>query len=219
MRVWRTPHRGNHDFVAFAHYQAAMQSADFYTDYLLNAQEFDDHSKMLAHAVGLARSDGLVLEFGVATGRTITMIAKHCRGQVFGFDSFEGLPESWYGDYRRGTFARDELPPVPDNVTLVTGWFSDTLPSFLAEHPEPVSFLHVDSDLYSSAALVLTQLRDRIVAGTVIVFDEYLNYPGWQRHEHRAFVEFIEATGLPFRYDSFLRASQPVCVVIESGAS
>ena len=211
-------YRGNHDFVALAHYQAGLQSAEFYTANLLKAEEFEDHRKMLQHAVELAKNRGLVMEFGVATGRTINMIAKHRRVPVYGFDSFKGLPESWYGNYRRGTFARDRLPPVPDNVTLVTGWFSDTLPRFLAEHPEPVSFLHVDCDLYSSAAFVLTELRDRIVPGTVIVFDEYFNYPGWQQHEHRAFVEFIEATGMSFRYDSFLRASQPVCVVIEDDA-
>jgi hypothetical protein len=217
-RVWRTQYRGNHDFVALAHYQAAMQSADFYTEYLLKAEEFDDHSKLLGHAVGLAKNGGLAMEFGVATGRTINVIAKHRRGTVYGFDSFKGLPDSWYGDYKRGTFARDDLPPVPENVTLVTGWFSDTLPQFLADHPEPVSFLHIDSDLYSSAAFVLMELRDRIVPGTVILFDEYLNYPGWQKHEHRAFIEFIAATGMSFRYDSFLRASQPVCVVIEDSA-
>lgn len=49
----------------------------------------------------------------------------------------------------------------------------------------------------------------------MILFDEYFNYPGWQQHEHRAFAEFIERSGWKFRYDSFLKASQPVCVVIE----
>ena len=80
-----------------------------------------------------------------------------------------------------------------------------------------MAFLHVDCDLYSSASFVLTQLKDRIQPGTVIVFDEYFNYPGWRKHEHRAFVEFIDATGLSFRYDSFLRCGQPVCVVIDDG--
>lgn len=211
-------YRGNHDVVALAHFMAALQSAEFYTENLLTAQEFDDHEEMLESSVERAKNSGLVMEFGVATGRTINIIAKRHRGPVYGFDSFEGLPESWYGNYRRGTFARDRLPAVPDNVTLVTGWFSDTLPQFLEEHTDPVSFLHIDCDLYSSAVFVLTQLRDRIIPGTVIVFDEYFNYPGWQQHEHRAFSEFISATNMSFRYESFLRASQPVCVVIEGGS-
>lgn len=37
---------------------------------------------------------------------------------------------------------------------LVVDWFDDTLPGFLSEHPGPVSFLHVDSDLHSSATTV-----------------------------------------------------------------
>jgi hypothetical protein len=215
----RQNYRGNHDVVALAHLQAGLQSATFYAEELLGAREFDDHVSMLQHAVGLATVDGQMLEFGVATGRTINVIADEHRGPIFGFDSFKGLPESWYGKYQRGTFARNELPTVRENVTLVSGWFSDTLPAFLAEHSEPVSFLHIDCDLYSSTSFVLTQLQGRIIPGTVILFDEYFNYPGWRQHEHRAFVEFIDATGLSFRYDSFLHASQPVCVVIGGGES
>ncbi|WP_197517024.1 MULTISPECIES: class I SAM-dependent methyltransferase [unclassified Mycobacterium] len=211
---WQSHFRGNYDVVALAHYEAGLQSARFYTEHLLTAREFERHDDLLRHAVGLAKTDGLFLEFGVATGRTISVIANSHTGPVYGFDSFEGLPESWYGQYQRGAFARDDLPPVPANVTLVKGWFSDTLPRFLAEHPEPVSFAHIDSDLYSSAAFVLAQLGDRIRSGAVLLFDEYFNYPGWQLHEHKAFTEFVEGRQLQFRYDSFLRSSQPVCVVI-----
>jgi hypothetical protein len=211
---WQSHARGNYDVVALAHYEAGLQSARFYTEHLLTAREFDHHDDLLRHAVGLAKNDGLFLEFGVATGRTITVIADSRTGPVYGFDSFEGLPESWYGQYQRGSFARHDLPPVPPNVTLVKGLFSDTLAGFLAQHPEPVSFAHIDSDLYSSAAFVLAQLRDRIQSGAVLLFDEYFNYPGWQLHEHKAFTEFVEENQVQFRYDSFLRASQPVCVVI-----
>ena len=207
-------HRGNYDYVALAHYEAGLQSAKFYTDNLLAAKEFDNHEDLLRHAVSIANNDGLFLEFGVATGRTITVLANSRPGPVYGFDSFEGLPESWYGEYQKGAFARDELPTVPSNVTLVKGWFTDTLPVFLSEHPGAVALVHIDSDLYSSAAFVLERLRDRLRPGTVILFDEFLNYPGWQQHEYRAFIEFVNVNQLEFRYDSFLRASQPVCVVI-----
>jgi len=30
------------------------------------------------------------------------------------------------------------------------------------------------------------------------VFDEYFGYHGWQRHEHKAFQEFLSRTGLSF---------------------
>jgi hypothetical protein len=211
----RIHHRGNYDVVALAHYQAGLQSAKFYTENLLNAAEFRNHDDMLTHAANLSRVEGLYLEFGVATGRTINVIAGAHSGPVYGFDSFAGLPEAWWGKYGRGSFARSSLPSVAENVTLVPGWFTDTLPAFLAQHPGPIAFLHIDCDLYSSASFVLMELRERIIPGTVIQFDEYFNYPGWEQHEHRAFAEFVEITGLQFRYDSFLRASQPICVVIE----
>lgn len=84
---------------------------------------------------------------------------------VYGFDSFEGLPEPWYGKYGKGAFARVGLLEVPDNVTLVKGWFDDTLHGFLAEHPGPLAFLHVDCDLYSSTIYAFDQLQDRVVPG------------------------------------------------------
>jgi hypothetical protein len=40
--------------------------------------------------------------------------------------------------------------------------------------------------------VVLELLSDRIIPGTVIVFDELLNYNGYERHEMRALFEFLE---------------------------
>ena len=37
----------------------------------------------------------LWLEFGVASGRTINYISTFTNDTVYGFDSFEGLPEKW----------------------------------------------------------------------------------------------------------------------------
>jgi hypothetical protein len=33
------------------------------------------------------------------------------------------------------------------------------------------------------------------VSGTVIVFDEFYNYPGAEEHEFKAFQEFLDWTG------------------------
>jgi hypothetical protein len=60
----------------------------------------------------------------------------------------------------------------------------------------------------------LESLRNRIRTGTVIVFDEYFNYPGWKMHEHRAWMEFVEKTGIRFRFDSLVRGHQQVCAVV-----
>ena len=74
--------------------------------------------------------DRLVCEFGVFMGASINHIAKLAAGPVFGFDSFEGLPERWLDGQVEGTFAVPKLPGVRENVTLIKGWFNETLPPF-----------------------------------------------------------------------------------------
>ena len=203
------------DVMDVAFWQAAKEAATYYQEHLISAKAFTDTSEMIRDGVRAADPDGLFLEFGVAGGRTIRAIAGAHGGPVFGFDSFEGLPEDWYEGYRKGHFAQAGLPQVPPNVTLVKGWFQDTLPAFLEAHRGPVSFVNVDCDLYSSSSFVLSCLADRFVPGTVIQFDEYFNYPGWREHEYKAFQELIAERKLAYRYRSFLRRHQAVCVILE----
>ncbi|MGY1711436.1 class I SAM-dependent methyltransferase [Geodermatophilus sp. SYSU D00758] len=156
--------------------------------------------RLLDLALDLAPADGLVLEFGVAGGDTLRRIAAR-RAPVHGFDSFQGLPEDWRTGFERGAFAAE--PPEVPGAVLHAGLFEDTLPRFLADHPGPIAFAHLDADLYSSTATVLREAGDRLVAGSVLLFDEYFNYPGWERHEHRAFTEFVDRTGRGFDYVAY----------------
>jgi hypothetical protein len=201
------------DIMEVAFFDAARESARFWLDRMPKALAFENDMALLGHGVGLAPAEGMILEFGVATGRTIRHLGRLTRRAIDGFDSFEGLPEDWRTGFARGKF-RQALPKVPAHVSLHKGWFSDTLPAFLAWRKEKAALVHIDCDLYSSTAFVLEALRERIGPGTVLVFDEYLNYPGWQDHEHKAFEEFIAATGRKFRYDSFVPSHQQLCVVI-----
>jgi predicted O-methyltransferase YrrM len=211
--LFRRPRGDSFDILDVAFFTAAMESAQFYEEFMLTARALDSDLALLTHAMTLAPAAGLILEFGVASGRTIRHLAELTSRPIAGFDSFEGLPESWRTGFDKGRFAQP-LPSVPDNVILHQGWFSDTLPAVLAATLEPVALLHVDCDLYSSTTYVLDSLADRINTGTVIVFDEYLNYPGWKQHEHKAFQEFVARTGIKFRFDSFVPGHQQVCVVI-----
>jgi hypothetical protein len=159
---------------------------------------------------------GLVGEFGVGSGRTINHIASVLPDtQIFGFDSFEGLPEDWRPGFPKGTYAIRKLPAVFPNITLIKGWFHETLPAFLQEHSGIFSFLHIDCDLYSSTKTILELCQGRIQPGTVIVFDEYLNYPGWKDGEHKAFQEFVEETLLSYTYAGFCEGEEQVVVKIE----
>jgi hypothetical protein len=157
---------------------------------------------------------GLVCEFGVFSGHSINHIAKQVKQIVYGFDSFEGLPERWRDGVPQGHFKVPALPKVGSNVILIKGWFDQTLPKFIEEHPEPIDFLHIDCDLYSSAKTVFEECKHRIHSGTVIVFDEYFNYFGWEDGEYRAFQEFILANNLQYQYIGYNRFGQQVAVVI-----
>ena len=91
------------------------------------------------------------------------------------------------------------------------------MPEFVKQHNHPVAFVHIDSDLYSSAKTIFDCLKDNIVSGTVIVFDEFFNYPGWEDGEYRAFMEFIEETKLDFSYLGYCYSGEQVFVKINNG--
>lgn len=171
--------------------------------------------EILRHAVDLARNTpGLICEFGVYRGASINLLARLLPDRpVFGFDSFDGLPQHWRNGYGQGAFdVSGSLPVVPGNVQLIKGWFCDTLGGFLEQHPDPVALVHVDCDLYSSTRTVLEGLAERIRPGTVLLFDEYFNYPGWQQHEHKAFAEFARSGRHRFEYVAYNASSQQVVV-------
>ena len=195
--------------------RAKARSLDYIEAHMRDALMFRDRWELLLHAAREAPEIGLMLEFGVADGASLRYVAGRVARPFHGFDSFEGLPEDWSGTYeRKGKFGRGgTLPEVPGNVTLHRGWFTDTLPPFLAAHPdEPVACLHVDCDIYSSTVTVLRALAPRLRAGTVIVFDEYFNYPSWERHEWRAFQEFVRDSGTGYAYLGFAEKNGHVAV-------
>jgi Macrocin-O-methyltransferase (TylF) len=167
--------------------------------------------------------EGLIMEFGVFKGRTITLIASKVSSDVHGFDSFEGLPEDWGGwKHPAGYFSLNgKLPNVPDNVILHKGWFNETLPEFTKKHKKNASLIHIHCDLYSSTKTVLDELADRIVPGTLLVFHEYFNYYGWKEHEFKAFQEFVAKNGIKYKYLAFSssEAGQVALVILEKNST
>ena len=143
--------------------------------------------------------EGLICEFGVHKGVSINILADKLPERVIhGFDSFEGLPENW-NHVPKGTFNLDgNMPEVRNNVILHKGWFDETLEPFLLSTKENIAFVHIDSDIYSSAKYVLTKIKERLVKGSIIQFDEFFNYPNWKQGEFRAFTEFTDETGIVF---------------------
>lgn len=185
-------------------------SADFHL--------FGNSGRLLRHALACAATPGLVLEFGVRRGTSLDHIADAAGQDVHGFDSFEGLPEGWVNSPRGVLTTGSQLPPVRDNAHLHVGWFEDSLPPFLAAHPEPVRLVNVDSDIYASARTVLTALADRVRPGTVIVFDEYIGNRSWRDDEYRAFQEFAAENAVQYEYFAASPYTKQVAVrVLEIG--
>jgi hypothetical protein len=163
----------------------------------------------MQRAAALAPPEGLILEFGVASGYSTRVLAELMRPRcIFGFDSFRGLPEPW-GDYPVGHFAGPRPENMPDNVTLIAGMFAETIPPFLALSPGNAALIHIDCDLYSSTQTVLAECAARIVGGTVILLDEF-----WieVQHEQRAFSEFVTASQRKFIIDS--RTAEQALIVM-----
>ncbi|HEX8487025.1 MAG TPA: class I SAM-dependent methyltransferase [Propionibacteriaceae bacterium] len=185
--------------------QRAVEQA---VDYVVSDSRFDDvqvtlnNASTIASALREVTSDGLVAEFGVYKGTSLTQIAKFFPERtVHGFDSFIGLPGAWGGTSKgAGAFDIGAEPPKLSvtNVEFHVGWFDTTVPLFAEQHSGPLAFAHLDADLYSSTKTVFDTLGDWFVPGTIVVFDEYFGYHGWQRHEHKAFQEFLARTGLSF---------------------
>lgn len=160
--------------------------------YAIANSNYDPHG--FEYMLEQRKTDGMIIEFGVATGSTINMIAELTTEKVYGFDSFEGLPEDWRPTIGKGSF-KCEVPTVKENVELVVGLIQDTIDGFLKAHKGPVSFIHIDVDIYSAASCILQKLKKRIRSGTVIAFDEFMDYSGYEDHEFKAFLEFLNDTG------------------------
>lgn len=151
----------------------------------------NDYTDTLRYVLA-QKPQGYALEFGVATGKTLSLIAEVM--PAVGFDSFEGLPENWRTGFETGMFAC--APPVV-NAELVIGMFEDTLPKWTP--PGPIGLVHMDADLYSSTATVLKYIGPYLQPGCIIVFDEWYGYPGCEDHEQRAWTEFTTRTGVTWK--------------------
>jgi len=158
---------------------------------------------------------GAVVEFGTYYGHWLQVLAEilERRGwqrEMWGFDSFEGLPEPQQGldptIWHKGQYtapfeevqARLEVARRPW-LKLVKGWFSDTLFAEPASGIGPIAYARIDGDLYASCVDCLKFLAPRLVQGAILVFDDWQFDPNVG--EPRAFGEWMQANpGWKFEY-------------------
>lgn len=132
---------------------------------------------------------GDIIECGVWRGgvliwtQTILNLLKSDK-RVFGADSFEGCPEPRlpedYGDiHHKHDHLRVPITEVEanlmryghKNVTLLKGWFKDSLP--LLPESQKFSIIRLDGDLYESTMDCLQSLYKRLSPGGYCIIDDW----------------------------------------------
>lgn len=162
--------------------------------------------------VRVAELPPVFFEFGCHSARTFTatILSADYLGidlDCFAFDSFEGLPDtkkSEDGYFQSGTFCTgveqfrhivsDKTGKALDDRQMIKGFYEHSLtPSLKSRLPQEVGFIHIDVDLYSSTVTVLDFVKDFLVTGTVVLFDDWYCFPpGKKMGEKRALLEFCE---------------------------
>ncbi|MBS7704350.1 TylF/MycF/NovP-related O-methyltransferase [Chelatococcus asaccharovorans] len=172
-------------------------------DFYVHEQRFTSFKLISAYAaMPFVSLKGDFAEFGVFKGRCARFITQFVpKGRRFHlFDSFEGLPEAWAGAWAKGHFdLKGNVPKLdPEVCRVYKGWFKDTVPIFAQAHENPLSFIHMDADLYSSTIDVLYPINTLIVPGTIILFDEYVMNK--EEDEHRALMDWAKEYDRSFEY-------------------
>jgi hypothetical protein len=152
-------------------------------------------------------SKGLCLEFGVYKAESLNYFSSKLKDRIwYGFDSFIGLQEDWKGGFFEKNYfnLNGEIPKVNENVKIIKGWFKDSLPVFLKNNNEKISFMHIDCDTYESTKDIFDNIKfNRFVNNSIILFDEYLGYINWENHEFKAWQEYVKKNKINYKYIAF----------------
>ncbi len=139
---------------------------------------------------------GAFVKCGVARGGSLALMSLVSGGkrQVWGFDSFEGMPKlteedknegkEWVGYQCSGPDGLKEAQrtfrrfSVGGNwVKLVQGWFEGTLPKYVADIG-PIAVLRLDNDWYKSTLFCLETLYASVSKNGFVIIDDYHTFVG-----------------------------------------
>lgn len=161
---------------------------------LETVQHFGGASREALWAIGSPLSPTQTwAEFGVGSGASAQGFGRLLSedGQMFLFDSWEGIPDPWkLGDNLTEPVGKWKFPKWKtrdERYVFVDGLYEDTLPFVF---PEQLGLVHIDCDVYSSTRTVLRGISDYIGEGTVLIFDELWGYQYYADHEYKALKEW-----------------------------
>jgi len=181
---------------------------------LVREVELFELYKAALRLAGRGGEIGDYLEFGVYNGTALVTMHKallatgNRHSRLFGFDSFEGLPDfattDCGGHWRPGEFASsleytmsvlDYEQVDRSRVALVKGYFSDTCTAEQREalHLRKASVVMVDCDLYRSTVEALAFAAPVLADPAVILFDDWYPLAHRRMGERQAFEEWLLA--------------------------
>ncbi|MEE9367880.1 MAG: TylF/MycF/NovP-related O-methyltransferase [Pontiella sp.] len=180
--------------------------------WFINEKELRPHYRQaLAYLAEKLGTDnvGDYLEFGVCRGSSMIVMHQELQEagldhiRLFGFDSFEGLPEDDESEWEEGSFSAHidwVSQRLADNhidldrVNLVKGFYSDSLTDDLvAKHNlSKAGVIMIDCDLYSSTVESLDFCEPLIQDEVIMIFDDWNPLAKQNKGEKRAFDEFLE---------------------------
>ena len=180
-----------------AQFEAAASSAAWLHEHADRAPNYARRPELLQALVPLVPAGGDFAEFGVFKGAVTWLMRPQFPDRAYhAFDSWLGVPEAM--SLAVSKFAFDlggAVPDLPPDTTTHAGWFEDTIPKWRQQFDAPIAFAYIDCDLYESVCTVLEGLADRVRHGTILVFDDWYNFPNWQAHSVKATKEWTQRHG------------------------
>jgi hypothetical protein len=212
LKLWRRnfAHAAARNFLARGWVLRSLEAIDAFSENRFAKRGMISQAFAFAAVNSIA---GDYFEFGVSRGEAFQIAHRMRRRyhldqmKLFGFDSFEGLPE--IDDPRdniwsKGQYAcsEDELRQILrrggmrlSEYELIKGYFDRSLNAGLHERLAggQAAIVYIDCDLYSSTKLVLNFLSPYLVDGSIVCFDDYYCYKGNpDQGEQKALSEFLQ---------------------------
>ena len=154
------------------------------------------------------------MEFGVYQGFWLEQLDEACRSiglerPIWGFDSFEGLPEvdeqHDLNCWEKGQYAADVEDVAKrlkcgerSYIKLVKGWFAESFQRAEVQAIQELAFVRIDCDLYQPACECLEFIKDRLIDQAILVFDDW--GPNLNKGEAKACAEWLPNCGMRFEF-------------------
>ena len=175
---------------------------------------FFNRWSLFNYTVHLAEKKRPFYEFGVWKGISFKYFLKVFK-KGFGFDTFTGLPEDWYGN-EPGTYSALGKKPRFKGGNFFAGKFEDSLPKFFSKKRPLASIVNFDADLYSSTLCALNHSKKIIDNKTILFFDEFITSKNWENDEYKALNEFCNNFNYKFEVIAVSFYSKQVAVKLIS---